>query len=151
MIQPDGHLKIPSPYYRVSLKAIIFDSQKRVLVLQDEDGTWELPGGGLDHGESMQHCLRRELMEELGVGVDSIDFSAMYPYLSKGRTGHWRFKLAVVVQINSLEFKSGTNVKKIKFVTNKELAQLPMADSEAGIKAHIDRIWLNKQTGSTIN
>jgi 8-oxo-dGTP diphosphatase len=141
LIQPDGHLDIPSPYYRVSLKAIILDSRQRILVLQDQDGTWELPGGGLDHGESMQHCLRREIMEELGVGVDNINFSTMYPYISKGRTGHWRFKLALAVKLSDHDFKTGANVKRCDFVTAAELAKLPMVDSEAGIKTHIPRIW----------
>ena len=28
---------------------------------------WGLPGGGLDHGELPQDCLKREIQEELGV------------------------------------------------------------------------------------
>jgi 8-oxo-dGTP diphosphatase len=141
LIQPDAKYDIPSPYYRVSLKAIIMDEQRRVLVLEDKDGGWELPGGGLDHGESMQHCLRREVMEEIGVGIDSIDFGSMYPYMSKGRTGHWRFKLAVAVKPSDFDFKIGRTVKRWQFVTPQELAQLEMVDSEAGIKTHIQRIW----------
>lgn len=30
---------------------------------------WEFPGGKIDHGESLQDCLRREILEELAVQV----------------------------------------------------------------------------------
>lgn len=141
MIQPDAHYDIPSPYYRVSLKALVFDASNRILVLQTEDGFWELPGGGWEHGESMQDCIRREIIEELGVGVKDINFTTMYPYSSKGRSGHMRLKLAVEVITDGTDFVFGDDIKEHKFVTASELSGLEMVDSEAGIKAHISRIW----------
>lgn len=56
--------------YRISVKALIRDDQDRILLLQEADGSWELPGGGLDHGEDAKTGLTREISEETGMTVD---------------------------------------------------------------------------------
>ena len=44
----------PSAFYRVSLKAVIRNGAGEVLcVTESERNMWELPGGGLDHGETI--------------------------------------------------------------------------------------------------
>ncbi|MCB9988211.1 MAG: NUDIX domain-containing protein [Rhodospirillales bacterium] len=35
-------------------------------------GTWALPGGHLEHGESFEDCARREAMEECGLEIHDI-------------------------------------------------------------------------------
>ena len=61
-------LDLPSAIYRVSVKALIFDGQRRVLVLRNKDDFYELPGGGWEHDDaSLEACVRREMLEELGV------------------------------------------------------------------------------------
>ncbi|KAF2773282.1 nudix hydrolase 1 [Teratosphaeria nubilosa] len=37
-------------------------------------GTYALPGGHLEHGESFEDCAIREVMEETGIGVDDVQF-----------------------------------------------------------------------------
>jgi len=52
----------------VSVKAVILDGD-RVVVLRNEREEWELPGGRLEAGETIEECLVREVREELGVTV----------------------------------------------------------------------------------
>ncbi len=52
----------------VSVKAVIVD-RGRVLLLANDRGEWELPGGRPDPGESETEALAREVDEELGVAA----------------------------------------------------------------------------------
>lgn len=38
------------------------------------DGTWNFPGGSLEHGESWEDAARREVREEAGIEIDNIRF-----------------------------------------------------------------------------
>jgi len=59
--------------YRISLKAAIQDEDGRILLLREKSGDWELPGGGLEHGESIKDALAREIAEETGMVLESMD------------------------------------------------------------------------------
>lgn len=54
----------PDAFYRVSLKAIIRNAKGEVLFVKENGSDWTLPGGGIDHGESAEQALKRELYEE---------------------------------------------------------------------------------------
>jgi len=51
--------------------AVIIQNEKVLITRRAADekhaGWWEFPGGKVEDGESPEVCLRRELMEELGV------------------------------------------------------------------------------------
>jgi len=56
---------------QISVKALI-KKKGKVLMLQDEKGSWELPGGRVEFGEDPIITMRRELKEEMSVEVRSI-------------------------------------------------------------------------------
>ncbi len=58
-----------TPRFPVSVKGVVFIGN-RVVLLENERAEWELPGGRLERGEDPEDCLRREMREELSIGVE---------------------------------------------------------------------------------
>ena len=55
------------------VSAVIFDSQRRILILKrPRGGFWCLPGGRMDIGESAQECCIRETREETGLEAEIV-------------------------------------------------------------------------------
>ncbi|TCD13714.1 (deoxy)nucleoside triphosphate pyrophosphohydrolase [Oricola cellulosilytica] len=53
----------------------LLDADNRILLAQRPDGKamaglWEFPGGKMEHGETPEHALVRELREELGIRTE---------------------------------------------------------------------------------
>lgn len=65
-------------FYRTSVKALIKNSEGKILLSKEENGMWELLGGGLDHGETPQTGLVREVQEETNLKVHSIAIQPSY-------------------------------------------------------------------------
>ena len=64
------HGQYPDAYYRVSLKAVIRNDKREVLCVKENGTWWELPGGGIEHGEDVRTALARELQEEIAYAGD---------------------------------------------------------------------------------
>ena len=58
-----------SMVFPVSIKGVLYEGA-RVVLLENERGEWELPGGRLEPGETPEGCLAREVGEELGIAVE---------------------------------------------------------------------------------
>jgi 8-oxo-dGTP pyrophosphatase MutT (NUDIX family) len=55
--------------WRVSVKGVVLWDDS-VVLLHNERGEWELPGGRLDDDETPEECIVREIDEELGFTVE---------------------------------------------------------------------------------
>lgn len=56
----------PDYLYRLSLKALVRNARGEVLVVKEAGRTyWDLPGGGMNHGDDFHAALARELAEEI--------------------------------------------------------------------------------------
>ena len=106
---------------------ILSDAHGRVLVAERERGThlagtWEFPGGKVEPGETAGAALRRELHEELGVVVGSIEPLISVP---------WRYpgKAIVLHAFRVHDFRGipqGRQQQSIRWLSPDEAARVPM-------------------------
>jgi 8-oxo-dGTP pyrophosphatase MutT (NUDIX family) len=58
------------PILLPSVAAVILNSEGQLLLQQKQDGSWSLPAGMIEPGESPTQAIRREVSEETGLGVE---------------------------------------------------------------------------------
>ena len=64
--------------FRVAVNAVI-ERDGRVLLARRRDiGWWNLPGGGVEPGESITEGLQRELREEIGAEAEIVRLAGVY-------------------------------------------------------------------------
>ena len=86
--------------------AVVRDSRGRVLIAcrqADEGGLWtelaglwEFPGGKREPGETLEMCVTRELIEELGLAVTPLGVLCELDYTGGKKPVHLAFVAAVV-------------------------------------------------------
>lgn len=64
--------------FRVAVNAIIGRESRYLLARRRDIGWWHLVGGGLDHGETIEQGLLREVREEIGAQVAIVRLVGVY-------------------------------------------------------------------------
>jgi len=70
---------------KVDVRAAVFRNNEVLLVREQEDGRWSLPGGWADVGETPAEVAEREVLEESGYRTRAVRLLAIY---DRDRHGH---------------------------------------------------------------
>jgi len=112
---------VPKCFYRVSIKALILDEQKKFALSFEKKGSWDMPGGGLDFGESITEALKREIKEETGLEVTCISERPSYILTAQNaRQTFWVCNLIYEVKVKDLNFTPSAECLQLKFFTKEE-------------------------------
>ena len=82
-------------YIGVGVGACIMDDQgklflaKRGKKAKNEVGKWEIPGGSVEFGETLEEALQREIMEEHGIKIQFIDLLHVADHIIPDENQHW--------------------------------------------------------------
>lgn len=117
--------------YRVAIRVLIVQDGKVLLVEEADDNWWALPGGGVDHGETIEATLVREVEEELGVPAKEVssDFEIVYYNIGNVVNGVPRMNLFFKASIPEEALTKTDHVEKWAWFTKDEFLKLDMHPS----------------------
>jgi len=80
-------LKQAYPTPKVDVRGAVFRDDEVLLVREEADGGWTLPGGWADVGETPSRAVEREVREESGYTVRAVKLAAVFDlaHLRDGR------------------------------------------------------------------
>src|SRR2546423_5673330 len=64
--------------FRIAASALIFDGERVLLAYRRDIDWWNLPGGGMEVGETVDEALLREVAEETGLEVEIEQLVGVY-------------------------------------------------------------------------
>lgn len=88
-------MKVGIDYIGVAVGVFIIDDDGKVFLTKrsshatNERGTWEIPGGKVNFGETLQQAATREAKEEYGIDVELLEQFVAQNHLIPDEHQHW--------------------------------------------------------------
>jgi len=111
--------------------AVIIENGKLLLTRRSQNcavpGAWELPGGKLEEGETLQECLMRELQEELQMKGAAGEILASTEYIY----AHGSFEIFAIKFLRNSNFCLNPEIHdEYTWATSAELSKLCLAPAD---------------------
>jgi 8-oxo-dGTP pyrophosphatase MutT (NUDIX family) len=108
--------KYPTTFYRVSLKALIRNDKGEILVVKENGSQWSLPGGGIDHEETIHEALKREMYEEALIEADFTETLLDTAILYLESKEVWLLWLVYKIDIDDFIYGIGQDADEVAFM-----------------------------------
>jgi ADP-ribose pyrophosphatase YjhB (NUDIX family) len=114
-------MEIEQAWYRISVKALIYNEKWEFLLCKEDNWLWDIPGGWLDHWEKHDVCIKRELQEEMWLEVIWIDKNPKYfitAHKPESKSRPWLANIFYEVKVKNLNFTPSEECVEIWFFDN---------------------------------
>ena len=122
-------IDLPECFYRISIKALVLnETRDKFLIMQEDNGWWDLPGGGLDWGTNPQDDVAREINEEMSLEILGVAEKPSYFYTNSKPSkvnperSIWYAYVVYEVSLKDLDFSPSDECVAIDFV---DITSLP--------------------------
>ncbi|WP_324198414.1 NUDIX hydrolase [Nocardia beijingensis] len=104
-------------------------------------GMYELPGGGVESGETFAECVERELLEETGLRLRAVvDFLGGFDYATRTKAKVRKYSFVAEAESGDVALAPGEH-DAFAWIDAGALDELPMApDMRATVSALVDRV-----------
>ena len=99
-------------------------------------GWWSLPGGAVETGETLDHAVRREVLEETGLEVKPLRVFEIFERImhdAKGETEYHYVLIDYVCRITGGKLCAGDDVARVAWMRENELADLQITEGTLGV------------------
>lgn len=112
--------------YRISIKGIILNDAGEVLYVKESGRDWwDLPGGGMDHGEDIKTAISREMKEEVNLTgnftyqVVHVDDPALLVH-----SKILQIRLIFIIRPEIMVFSPGSDGDEVAFLSLERLKEI---------------------------
>ncbi|MBW4441611.1 MAG: A/G-specific adenine glycosylase [Plectolyngbya sp. WJT66-NPBG17] len=121
---PMSETRAPIPHKAIGV-AVIWNEQRILIDRRKAEGLlgglWEFPGGKVEPGETIEHCIKREIQEELGIEIEVGDHLITVDHTYT----HFRVTLSVHHCRHVSGEPQAIECDEIRWVTIEELSEFP--------------------------
>jgi ADP-ribose pyrophosphatase YjhB (NUDIX family) len=120
-------MKIENCWYRISVKALIYNEEWKILLCKENNGFWDLPWWWLEHWENYVNCIKRELKEEMWLEVIFVNENPKYfitVHKQNSKTKPWIANICYETKVKDLNFISSNECTEIWFFYFEEVKNM---------------------------
>lgn len=142
-----NHVDYPTP--KVDIRALVLNEKSEILMVREQtDGLWALPGGWADIGSSPKEVVMKEVAEETGLAVDVKTLLAVFDKRCHPHPpeAHYVYKLVFGCQYTEGVLTKGFDILDVDFFP---IHQLPPLSKQRILDGQIHLIfqkWVNKDS-----
>lgn len=125
------------PY--IGVGAVIVQDGRVLLVKRKHEplkGRWSLPGGAVEIGETLEHCLVREMVEETGLDVGVGPVIEVFDRITRDETGRVVYHFVLVDYLCwpvGGELRAGSDVADAIFADPGELHRYDLTEKAVSV------------------